>query len=49
VTLHSGLPARRWLTGVEAVGGGMERAQAFADAHVHRAFSFDPPQLNAIR
>jgi hypothetical protein len=27
----------------------VERAQAFADAHVQRAVLFDPLQLNAIR
>ena len=39
----------RHLTGIEAGGGAMERAEAFACAHVHRAELFDPPQLNAIR
>ena len=37
------------LTGVAAGGGVMERAEAFACAHVHRAVSFNPPQQNAIR
>ena len=31
ISSHS-LPVARWLTGVEAVGGAMERAQAFAVA-----------------
>jgi len=39
----------RHLTGVEAASGAMERAQAFACAHVQRAVLFDPLQLNAIR
>ena len=38
-----------YLTGVAADAGAMERAQAFACAHVQRAVSFDPAQLNAIR
>jgi hypothetical protein len=49
-SLHSvyvGTPHR--LTGVAADGGAMERAQAFACAHVQRAGLVDPPQLNAIR
>jgi hypothetical protein len=37
------------LTGVAAGGGGVERAEAFACAHVHRAVLYDSPQLNAIR
>jgi hypothetical protein len=37
------------LTGVEAGVGAMERAQAFAGAHVQRAIGLIPPQLNAIR
>ena len=37
------------LTGIAAGGGAMERAEAFACAHVHRAILFDPPQQNAIR
>jgi hypothetical protein len=40
---------RNCLTGVAAGGGVMERAEAFASAHVHRAVLYDPPQLNAIR
>lgn len=46
---HSTFPVVRWLTGVEAAGGAIERAQAFAGAHVQRAVWFGPPQLNAIR
>ena len=41
--------SERCLTGVAADGGAKERAQAFACAHVQRAVSLDPPQLNAIR
>jgi hypothetical protein len=37
------------LTGVAADGEVMERAQAFACAHVRRAVLYDSPQLNAIR
>lgn len=37
------------LTCVAADGEAMERAQAFACAHVQRAILFDSPQLNAIR
>lgn len=39
----------RGLTGVEAGVGVVERAQAFAGAHVRRAVGLIPPQLNAIR
>lgn len=39
----------RSLTGVEAGSGAVERAQAFACAHVQRAVLFGPLQLNAIR
>jgi hypothetical protein len=37
------------LTGVAADGEVMERAQAFACAHVQRAVLYESPQLNAIR
>lgn len=37
------------LTGVGAVGGVMERAEALASARVHSAVLSVPPQLNAIR
>ena len=37
VSLDSNMPVIRWLTGVAAGGGAVERAEAFACAHVHRA------------
>jgi hypothetical protein len=39
----------RWLTCGAADGEAMERAQAFAGAHVQRAALYDSPQLSAFR
>jgi hypothetical protein len=38
-----------YLTDVAADGEAVERAQAFAGAHVQRAVLYGSPQLNAIR
>lgn len=37
------------LTGVEAVGGAMVRAEALAALVSTARYCFEPPQLNAIR
>jgi hypothetical protein len=47
--LQKPLTRRCRLTGVEAGVGALERAQAFACAHVQRAVGLIPPLLNAIR